>query len=264
MGKRAIAIEQLLTWAYREQRVDAWWSGRKGLMAMERDVEAAVAGAVPVFNRSRLDQALLDAEVSADERRSLIAANLAPDEMPADALALHRLVLRLPREALVLAVLHARRGDRPDQLEGGACWAPADGWYLAQGWKAKRALAPEGARLANSAIHPKTRWPWMTWLRWEPDPRDVLAARTAYATWREGLASLAWYLAQVPELLRDHALNGELPTEALPLRDFERAYVLRAEAFGYLEGEPASSGHVVPGDPDVGEVGVKRRRWSAG
>lgn len=261
MEKKAIAIEALLVWAYREQRVDLWWAGRKGLMPLEAAVEAAVP--VPHYDRRPLEQELLDAELGRDAKRSRLASSLTPEDMPPDALALHRLVLKLPREAMVLAVLHARRGDRPDQLERGARYAPADGWAVVEGWRARLARAADGARLAKSQIHPKTRWPWLTWVRWSPDPRDVLAARTLYDTWRDGLATLLWYLTQSPELLRDHAVGALLPEVARPLQDFERDYCERADALGALQGQPLASRHVVPGDIDIGEIGVKRRRWTA-
>lgn len=224
LAQKAISIEALLVWTYRDQKADVWWDSHQGLFMGEQ----ALAVRKPLGFQSSYN-GVADRDPVDD---CAVTRALVPWSIPDDAQRVHRQVRALSRRDQALVVMHGRRADRPDAYLGEL---PR---LTAKRWRAKA----EGKE-AVTVMHPKTKRGWYCEVEVSPDPRDMLAARTLYSAWRDTLRALAWSL-RAAAALELFAVTEALPPLAEPLPGWAMDYIARAGE-GTPRSELAPARHVV-------------------
>lgn len=183
-GQRAIDIEKLLHWVYRDELCkggsEAWspWDAifRLATLGVRVDDQLGpVARLPPIFG----------------------------DPHP-DALLVARYVGRLPHRSAVLVTIHAKMATRPAPWEGPICVLPVrDGSRV-------RVVGKSYGRASNG------RWRYYTEgsycpLRFEPSLSEVAWSRSEWTCWRDGLIELQGSLAG--QLDEHQATGPELEAE---------------------------------------------------
>jgi hypothetical protein len=195
--RRPEDIEQLLRWAYAQQRVDRVL----GCWDREIEIEGEEASTSSLGWGDGL--ALLGCRV----QTSSVSV---PASVHADAAAIHEAVLRLDEPVALLVMEHARRRTRPE-------------WDMVPTFRWRRNR--RGLPLVEYAPEDTARnYGWCP-IDWTTDLQQIETARGVYQVWRRAIFEIGAALV-VDGRLRDHAPTGPLA----PYRPWQRAAPLRRAA----------------------------------